>query len=157
VFQLTEREARGEWLRVVDRFVFFWGGLLWAAPFPLEIRWLGWRGVAEAALSLAIGWLAYDCFFASWNKLPFTCSHLPGKTPGWMLALQFFAVIALVPVLQALFLATVYNTLAYALVLSAVIAAGARVQALRRDGWAELRLQFDEVPEPAIHGLNLLR
>lgn len=156
MFQITEREAHGEWLRAVDRFVFFWGALLWAVPFPLELRWLGWRGLTEVTLSLMLGLLSYDWFFSSWNKLPFTCSYLPGKTPGWILAVQFFAVVALVPVLQTLLLATLYSTLTFAFVLSALIAAWMRVHALRRDGWIELRLKFDEAPEPAIHGLNLL-
>jgi hypothetical protein len=108
-------------------------------------------------LSLMLGLLAYDWFFAAWNKLPFTCSHLPGKTPGWLLALQFFALIALLPVLQAFLVATLYKPWASALVLSAVLTAWTRVHSLRRDGWAELRLKFDDTPEPVVHSLNLLR
>jgi hypothetical protein len=100
--------------------------------------------------------LAYDWFFSSWDKLPFTCSYLPGKTPGWILAVQFFAVIAMVSILQMLLLATLYSPLAFAILLSAVIAVWTRVHALRRDGWTEMRLRFDEAPEPAVHGLNLL-
>ena len=30
-----------------------------------------------------------------------------------------------------------------------------RVHAARREAWGELRLTYDEVPDPAIHGLNL--
>ena len=157
LFQLTEGEGRHAWVRAVDRFLLFWGALLMAAPLPLEIRWLGWRGLGEAALACAVGLLAYDCFFSSWNKLPFTCSHLPGKTPGWSLALQFFGVVTLVPVLNAAFLATLYHGLVFVPVLAVLIAAWTRAHALRREGWSDLRLKYEELPDPAVHGLNLLR
>jgi hypothetical protein len=33
----------------------------------------------------------------------------------------------------------------------------ARIAAMRREGWGELRLRYDEAPDPVVHGLNLLR
>jgi hypothetical protein len=53
LFQLTEGEGRRAWMRAVDRFLLFWGALVMAAPLPLEIRWLGWRGLGETALACA--------------------------------------------------------------------------------------------------------
>jgi hypothetical protein len=157
LFQLTEAEGRAAWLQAVDRFVLFWAALLFLLPLALEVRWLGWRGIAEPVLLSAAGLLAFHCFFASWNKLPFTCSHLPGKTPGWILALQFFGVITLVPVLQAVLLAALYNRIAYPGVLAALIFAWTRARAARREGRTDLRLKYEELADPAIHGLNLLR
>ena len=157
LFQITEAEGRGAWLQAVDRFVVFWAAALFLAPLPLEIRWLGWRGIAEPVLTSAVGLLAFHWSFASWNKLPFTCSHLPGKTPGWILALQFFGVITLVPVLQAVLLAALYNRVAYPAVLAAVAFAWTRARAARREGRSDLRLKYEELPDPAIQGLNLLR
>jgi hypothetical protein len=155
LFQITESEGRTAWMRAVDRFILFWGALIVVAPLPLEIRYLGWRAAAEAALSCALGLLAYDCLFASWDKLPFTCSHLPGKTPGWVLALQFFAVITLVPVLNAALLAILYTPVAFVSVLAILITAASRARALRRE--SQLRMKYEELPDPAIHALNLLR
>ena len=156
IFQLTERDARGDWLYAVDRFVFFWSAaLLWVVPLPFELRFLGWRGLAEAALTILIGLLAYDWFFSSWNKLPFTCSYLPGKTPGWLLALQFFIVMGLTPLLQALLLAALFRPLVYEVLVVVVVPAWIRIHALRRSGWPELRLKFDDVPEPPVETLNL--
>lgn len=155
LFQLTESEGRAAWLQAVDRFNLFWAAVLFLVPLPLEIRWLGVRGIAEAALLAAAGLFVYSCFFASWNKLPFTCSHLPGKTPGWILALQFFGLITLVPVVQTVLLATLYNPVAYAVSLSAIMAAWTRAQAARREARADLRLKYEELPEPAIDSLNL--
>ncbi len=156
LFQITEGEGRTAWLRAVDRFVLFWGALTMAAPLPFEIYSLGWRGAAEAVLSCSLGLFGYECFFLSWNKLPFTCSHLPGKTPGWILALQFFGVITLVPVLNAVLLAVLYSPLAWTSVVVALSAGWTRVRVLRRETWAELRLQYEEAPEPAVRALSLL-
>jgi hypothetical protein len=157
LFQITEAEGRTLWLQAVDRFVLFWAALLFLVPLPLEVRWLGWRGAAEPVLLSAAGLLAFNGCFASWNKLPFTCSHLPGKTPGWILALQFFGVITLVPVLQAILLATLYNRLAYPAVLATLIFAWTRARAARREADTDLRLRYEELPDPAVQGLNLLR
>jgi hypothetical protein len=121
------------------------------------------NSMARLARNLRGGALAHDWFAAVrllvliLNKLPFTCSHLPGKTPGWILALQGFAVITLVPVLQTALLATLYSALDSALILCALSVVWLRVHALRREGWSGLRLKFDEVPEPAVNGLRLLR
>ena len=38
-----------------------------------------------------------------------------------------------------------------------VVAVWARSAAMRREGWGELRLRYDEAPDPVVHGLNLLR
>lgn len=157
LFQITEAEGRAAWLKAVDRFIFFWAAMLFLAPLPLEVGWLGWRGVAETVLLSTAGLLTFHWVFASWNKLPFTCSHLPGNTPGWILALQFFGLITLVPVLQAVLLATLYNRIAYTAVLAALIFAWTRARVARRESRSDLRLKYEELPEPAIHGLNLLR
>ncbi|HEX4809534.1 MAG TPA: hypothetical protein VH325_11430 [Bryobacteraceae bacterium] len=157
IFQITEGEGRGMWLRAVDRFVLFWGAaLMFVIPLPLEIRFLGWPGIAEAALFLILGLLTYEWVFSSWEKLPFTCSRLPGKTPIWMV-LAFFGLIAIVSLLQNLLVVILYNRVAFLAVLAVLFAAWTHIHRMRRQGWAELRLKFDEVPEPAVQGLNLLR
>ena len=157
LFQITEGEGRAAWLRAFERLLLFTGTLLVTLPLPFEIRSLGWRGSAEAALSGALGLCAYEWGFSTWNKLPFTCSHFPGKTPGWMRALQFFGVILLVPLLNAAVLATLYNPVILGVVLIGLAAAWTRMRALRVGGWHDLRLQYEEMPEPAVNGLNLPR
>jgi hypothetical protein len=157
IFQITEREGRGAWLHAVDRFVLFWGAaLLLVIPFPLEARLLGWRGVAEPALFLLLGLLTYEWAFSSWEKMPFTCSHLPGKTPIWMI-MAVFGLIGGMAMLHSLLLATLYNNLAFAAVCVGLLAAWMRVHHTRRQGWAALPLKYDELPEPAVQELRLLR
>jgi hypothetical protein len=108
-------------------------------------------------LSCALGLCAYEWFFFSWNKLPFTCSHFPGKTPGWIRALQFFGVIMLIPVLNSALLATVYSSVLLGVALIGLVAAWTRTRAIRLAGWPDLRLKYEETIEPAVDGLNLLR
>ena len=157
VFQLTERDARGEWLYAVDRIFLCAAALPWLLPLPLEIRWLGGRGIAESVLTAAVGLLLYDWLFESWDKLPFTCSYVPGKTPGWMMALQFLAVAASWPAVQGILFLSLYKPFMYVLVLTLVGVAWRRAHTLRRYGWPDLRLRYEDAPDPAIRGLNLLR
>jgi hypothetical protein len=157
IFQMTEGEGRGMWLRALDRFILFSGTtLIFLMPLPLEIHVLGWRGLAEAALLAAMGLLAYELSFSSWEKLPFTCSRLPGKAPVWMM-MAFFGLIALVSLLHGILLAILYNWIALVISIVVLLAFCAHLRRSRRQGWEGRRLKYDEVPEPAVHSLNLLR
>ena len=71
--------------------------------------------------------------------------------------MAFFGLIAIVSLLQTLLLLILYNNVVFIVVLAALLAAWTRIHRIRRRGWAELHLKFEEVPEPAIHSLNLLR
>ena len=42
-------------------------------------------------------------------------------------------------------------------VLAILLAGWKHLYAARREGWGEMRLRYEEEPEPAIHGLNLLK
>ncbi len=157
IFQITEGEGREAWLSALDRFVLFWGAVvMFAIPLPLEIRLLGWRAIAEQVLFLALGLLTYEWFFSSWCKLPFTCSYLPGRMPVWMI-LAFFGLLGVVAAVHSLLLVILYGGVSYAIVVAGLLAAWRHVRRGRRQGWVELRLKYDDVPEPAVHGLNLLK
>jgi len=157
IFQITESEGRFQWLRAVDQFVLLWGAApMLLLPLPAEVHLLGWRGVAEAGLFLAVGLLAYEWAFSSWDKLPFTCSHLPGKTPVGMI-LGFFGLLGVLALVHSLLLAALYNDALFASTFSLLLIAWWRIHRGRRQGWAYLRLKYEEVPAPAVHALNLLR
>ena len=157
-FRITEGEGRREWLRAVDRFVLVVGAaVILILPLPIEMYLLGWRAAAEVILFAAFTSLCFGWVFSSWDKLPFTCSHLPGKTPMWILALQLAVLIGLLPVVSAALLACLYHRTAYVGMLTVLLAAGARVHASRRQGWSEVRLRYEESPDPAVHSLNLLQ
>jgi hypothetical protein len=157
-FRITEGEARREWLRAVDRFVLYPGALaMLILPFPLEVHLLGWQAVAESVLFAVFGMVCYEMVFASWEKLPFTCSHLPGKTPAWVLSLYLLGVLIALPTVNWLLLECLYHPVLFAATLIALLAAWARLHAVRRESWEYLRLSYEEAPDPAVHGLNLLK
>jgi len=156
-FRMTEGEGRKEWRSAIDAFVLFFGALGGAIPFPFEAHLLGWQAVSESVLFVVFCLAAYEAVFASWEKLPFTCSYLPGKQPIWMVALKLFALLAALPVVSAILLACLDNWLLYAATFAVLLAIWVRSSRARREHWAESRLLYDDTPDPAIHSLNLLR
>jgi hypothetical protein len=157
-FQITEGEGRDEWLDAVDRFVLMVGGaVMLAIPFPIEAKLIGWRAVGEAALFVVIGLVGYEWLFSEWHKLPFTCSRLPGKTPLWISFLYVLGLVTFIPIFNALMVVTLFSAAGFTVVLAIALFVWRRIHAARREAWAELRLIYDEAPDPAVHGLNLLQ
>jgi hypothetical protein len=156
-FQIAEWQGRLDWMRAVDRFILFWGAVLMLAiPLPFEVKLLGWRAVAEVALFTTFGLLCYEWIFTNWQKLPFTCSHLSGKIPAWILVLWGIGILGAFPFVNGLLLISLYQPIVYAVMLSVVVAIWLGLYSSRRQGFGELRLTYDDLPDPAIHGLNLL-
>lgn len=157
-FQITERQGRVEWMRAVDGFLLFWGAVwMLAVPFPLEAMLLGWRAVAEVVLFAAFGLVCYEWVFTDWQKLPFTCSHLPGKIPAWILTLYAVGILGALPIVNGLLLVSLSHPIVYSVLLALLVAIWLGIYSARRLGFGELRLVYDDVPDPAVHGLNLLR
>ncbi len=157
-FQITERQGRGEWMRAVDRFTIFWGlVVMLAIPLPFEVALLGGRAAAEAALFSLFGMLCYEWVFTDWHKLPFTCSHLPGKIPAWILFLYGVALLGALPLVNGLMVLSLYEPILYVVLAAVMLMAWRGLGASRRQGHGEQRLVYDEVPEPPVHSLNLLR
>ena len=71
--------------------------------------------------------------------------------------LAFFGLLGVVAALHSLLVATLYNGVVFVIVLAVLLAAWTRIRRMRRQGWAELRLKYEEAPAPAVYGLNLLR
>jgi len=89
-------------------------------------------------------------------KLPFTCSVLPGRTPLWMI-LGLFGLLQLLVLVHGALLWILYRAEVFVAAVVVMAAVWARMRRDRRDGWADVRLKYEEVPDPEIHGLNLLR
>ena len=156
MFQITEAEGRDEWLDAVDRFVLWVGAaLVLILPLPFEVPIIGWRTLGALALFVTIGLMLYEWMFQEWRKLPFTCSHLPGKTPLWILGLYGIGLVVFVPILNMILSAALFSGAGFTFVLVMTAVAWRRIHAARREMWGELKLKYDEAPEPAIHGLGL--
>jgi hypothetical protein len=155
-FQVIEREGRGEWLRAVDRIATVPAILLvLAIPAPFEIAMLGWRGVRESVLFAAAYLLLYESLFYSWQKLPFTCSYLPGQKSGFFVVLRFFAVLSILPIVNLIFVACVSNPVPYTVILTTLLVVWFSIRRSRRDTWSYTPLRFIEDPEPEVRSLNL--
>jgi hypothetical protein len=157
VFRTTEGEGRRQWLAALDRCVIFPAAVAMAIPFPLEARLLGWCALSESVLLAVFGLLCYEAFFLSWDKLPFTCSYLPGKKPMWIVALQLMGLLALLPVVNTILLASLDHWFMFTALSLGMLAICARLHAARHAAWSEVRLRYDEEPDAPIHSLNLLK
>ena len=68
-----------------------------------------------------------------------------------------FSLDCLLPTVSAIMLACLYNRAGFLVALGVLLAAWVRTRALRRETWGEVRLRYEEFPDPAIHGLDLLK
>lgn len=158
IFQLSEAGSRQKWLDAIDRMVLLAGGVaMLLIPLPLEYKLLGPRAIAEIVLFAATALVCYEAVFRSWEKLPFTCSHLPGKTPMWLVALRLYAFLWLLPVPNFILLGCLYHPTAFLIVLLALIALGVHLRVSRREYHSQIRLIYEESIEPAVQTLSLLR
>ncbi len=155
-FQVKEQECREEWLRAVDSIatwpVLF---LIVALPAPVEIALLGWRGAAEVVLVAGTYLLLYESLFYSWQKLPFTCSYVPGQVNGFVVVFRFFSVLSLLPVVHRFLMVCLSKPVLYVFVLTLMSAVSIIMRRSRRDSWSYTPLRFAEEPEPVVRSLKL--
>jgi hypothetical protein len=157
LFQTVERDGRGAWLDAVDRFVLGGGAILFVVlPLPFEAALAGWHTIPEVALTCAGGLLWYEVLFLEWEKVPFTCSYLPGKEPVWIKLLELLGLLGTLPVVTAITAAACYSIPGFVIVMTLLVVVRHRVHRAREVAWAGVRLTFEDKPEPAVRGLGLL-
>jgi hypothetical protein len=98
----------------------------------------------QALVSLTI----FELLFYNWQQLPFACSYAPGKKPltsviGKYMAAVFF----LAPALSIIIATLSQLTATFLLGLTIFLTAWLRARYLRRQGWGEARLIWEDVPE----------
>ena len=74
----------------------------------------------------------------------------------WLKVVQFFGLLGAVQVLHTILLAALFDVRLFAGVLAFALVASVVIIRRRRQSWTELPLKYEEVPEPAVHALNLL-
>jgi hypothetical protein len=156
IFRITEREGRSHWLRAVDRFALVsLAPVILLLPLPLEVVMLGARAVAETLVFAVGGALVYERLFFESEKLPFTCSYLPGKRPAWVIVLAFIGFVSLLPVANAILVYLLEGRLTVLLFLALLVVTWTWIHRTREESWAGLPLMYEEAPEPAVRTLNL--
>jgi hypothetical protein len=156
IFRITEREGRTHWLRAIDRFALFSvAPAILLLPLPLEVAMLGARAVGESIVFAVGGLLVYERLFFEAEKLPFTCSYLPGKRPAWVIVLAFIGIVSLLPVANLMLVSLLASRVSSLLFLALLVVTWTWIHRLRELSWAELPLMYEEAPEPAVRTLNL--
>jgi hypothetical protein len=71
--------------------------------------------------------------------------------------LPFFGLIGALAALQSLLVSILFSAAKFTVTMAVLVPAWLHIRRQRRKGWSEIRLKFDELPEPAVSGLNLLQ
>jgi hypothetical protein len=158
VFQMTEQaDTRAEQLRAAERLLWTAVALPLAIVLPLEWMVFGPRAVLCVAIGTPYGILLVELLLSGWQRIPFTCSYLPGKRfVGQTLALGAAAFWAFTGVGAFLGRQALFHH-GRAVVAITLMTAGAVVlRRSRLNRWRRHPLLFeDQLPE-AIQPLNLL-
>jgi predicted permease len=157
MFQIADREGRLAWLAAVERFV-LWCGIapIFMTGLPAAVAVLGpVRAVAATLLGAGGAWLAFERLFRQWQKLPFTCSYLPGKKPAWLLLVRGMIALMLLGVIGEFLLTSSGDMAAFLALFSFEITVCWWLRKTRRKRWAETALLWEELPEAAVETLEL--
>jgi len=160
VFQLNEAGNREIFLGAVQRFVFWFGVIpVSLLTLPLEVRIFGpWAGVGASLLALLPSLILMEVLLYQFQRIPFTSSYLPGKRPLIETVVLYGAAVgAYVTVLSGVIVLCL-EELSYSLTgFGALLAVWARVRKGRLEEWEFGKLEFEELPEPAVHTLGIGR
>lgn len=147
IFQLTESQGRKQWLSAVEHF------LVWFVIFPVHflaflvaVFVLGWHIAAcMVILQVLVSGCGFELLFNGWQRLPFACSYLPGKSQlASVIAWWVFVLGFLVPMLAKIISLISQMTVGYMVGLGILLALFQRLHNVRRDGWGEIGLVYED-------------
>ena len=157
MFQTTENNGRTAWLRATDRFV-IWCFLapVYVCAVPVAVTAFGWQ---EAARLLAISFVmvlaVFEFWFRDWHKLPFTCSHLPGQRPAWLLILIGMGALSYLGAAAFVIYQTSRGWVVFGAVFPLACALWMKLRARRRKTWDEAGLIYEQLPEVVVQRLDI--
>jgi len=131
---------------------------VWAALAAIFFWIWPWRiATGHLVVLWLLGTIVAELMLYNFQKIPFTCSYLPGKSYFHMAALTFLGLVFLIIKGAALERSALEDPASYAIMISilatASIAARWRTSAHAVSDEAELR--FEDAPHPAIQSLGL--
>jgi hypothetical protein len=159
LFQVAGRETPGEYLAGARKAALLLGVVpLYALLLPVHVTLWGWTlGGLHVLYGLTVAWLLMHALMLNLDKLPFTCSYVPGKAnlkASW--PLYVIAYLAYVSAFSALEYFILQSPSRFPLFLAGAAAARLGMESWRRRMLAgEFALVFDERPEPAVRTLGL--
>jgi predicted permease len=157
VFQSTDRDGRASWLAAVERFVVCCGiAPIFLASLPAAIAILGWlRALAATLLAFLTALLWFEAVFRQWQKLPFTCSYLPGQRPVWSTLTRYAVGASFLGPLGFLILHSSGEPAAFLALVTFQAAVWWKLRSARKTFWSTCALCYEETPEAAVMSLDL--
>ena len=157
VFQMNEGQGRASWHHALERFV-TWCGIvpIYAATLPAAVAVFGpLRAAAASIIGLLAALLLFEFLFRHWQKLPFTCSYLPGQQEVWRTLLNYSMFLPVLAIEAQLLLFGSNDPAAFLAVF--VFEAGALLwmRRRRRAFATENPLLYEESPDDAVMTLGL--
>jgi hypothetical protein len=150
IFRITESQGRAEWMAAVERFTMAYAvAPIYVILFPVAAWVLGW-GVAcrLTSLQLLISLTIFETLFHSWQKLPFTCSYIPGKRPlVGIVAGYIGALCVVVPILSVMIATSSAFAPLFPIYLVNFGGIWIWMRRRRRDGWGEANLLYEDSSE----------
>jgi hypothetical protein len=160
VFRVNELGNRPVFLSAVRQFLLCFA----VAPvalftLPLEMRVLGpGTGVVTAFLCALPPLTLMECLLIRFEKIPFTSAYLPGRGPLIeTLVLYGIAVIFYVSVLSTIVNWCLKGPRPTLVLFALLLGAWWLARRARREDWEFGKLEFEELPEPAILTLSIQR
>jgi hypothetical protein len=150
IFQITESQGRAEWMSAVERFVIAYAvAPIYLALFQVAGYVLGWPlAVRMTVLQLLVSLSIFELLFYSWQKLPFTCSYIPGERPLVGVVAKYMAMLcAVVPILSVMI--AVASQVSFLFPVYLAIFGGLWIwqRRRRREGWGQAKLIYEDSPE----------
>ena len=149
IFQITESQGRAEWMSAVERFVMAYAvAPIYLILFPVSGYVLGWPiAIRMTILQVLISLSIFEVLFHSWQKLPFTCSYIPGKRPLVGTVGGYSAVLcAVVPVLSVMIATSSQVWFLFPFYLVDFGGIWIWLRRMRREGWGEAKLYYEDLP-----------
>ena len=160
VFRVNELGNRPLFLSAVREFLLCFA----VAPvalltLPLEMRVLGpGTGIVTAILCLLPPLTLMECLLIRFEKIPFTSGYLPGRRPLIeTLVLYGIAVMLYVSVLSTVVNWCLKGPRSTLVLFALLLGAWWLARRARREDWEFGKLEFEELPEPAVLTLSIQR
>jgi hypothetical protein len=160
LFRTVEPGHAPALLMGVERFLWAWGALPVAVlTIPIEVTMLGVQTGLEAAIAcLLVSFLLIEVLLFTFEKIPFTSSYLPGRSPLIETVLKYSVAAACYVSGVAALVSFVLKTWASTLLFGAILAVGWWRLRRARIATREIsRIEYEELFEPAVQLLGIER
>jgi hypothetical protein len=150
LFRITESQGRPQWMSAVERVIVAYAILpIYLMTAPAAVAVLGWSVAARLLILQALASMAiFEALFYSWQQLPFACSYAPGQRPVMTILGKYLGAIFIVaPPLAVLIASFSQLPATFAFLASLFAIAWLYMRHLRRQGWGESKLIYEDSPE----------